>query len=315
MRALLQFRGSPRLSAWLQRQVPAWLEVAMVDPTDRETFLREMAPTEVLLHVLDPVTDATMQAAPRLRLIQKIGVGVNTIDREAARARGIAVANMPGTNSQAVAEHTLALMLAVMRRLTHLDQATRQGQGWRLPADALDAVGEISGSKIGFVGFGAVPQRLAPALQALGAQVFYWARSDHGGHGAIRLPALEALLREIDIVSLHVPLTDETAQLLDAEKIGWIRPGGVLINCARGELVDETALHAALASGALAGAGADVFAREPCDPGHPLLQLPNFVATPHIAWLTRQTLERSLGVAVENCRRLRDGEPLLHQIR
>ncbi len=314
MKAVLQFRASPAVQARVQRRLPPWLEVVFADPTQPQQLLAAITDAQVLLHVLSPVTSELLRAAPQLRLVQKIGVGVNTIDRDAARARGIVVANMPGTNSQAVAEHALALMLAVLRRVCVLNDAMRQGQGWQLPLDALDSVGEIAGSHVALVGFGAVPQKLAPVLKALGARVSYFARTDKKSPHAQFQPSLEALLREADIVSLHLPLDEKTQGLMSTERLGWIRPGGILVNCARGELVDEIALQQALLSGALSGAGSDVFSVEPCDANHPLMALDNFVATPHVAWLTPQTLERSLDVAVENCRRLRDGEPLLHVV-
>jgi len=314
MKAVLQYRASPAFSTRLLASAPDWLEVAIVDEADHEAFLAEIKDADVLLHVLEPVTAAVMEAAPGLKLIQKIGVGVNTIDLQAARARGIAVANMPGTNSQAVAEHTLALMLAVLRRVSYLDRACRQGAGWTLPIDALDRSSEIRGRAVGFVGYGAVPQRLAPALRALGAEVFYHSRGEIDDGIAVRMQSLEDLMRRVDIVSLHVPLTAASRGMIDEEALGWVKPGTFLINTARGELVDERALYRALADGRLAGAGADVFASEPIAADHPLLQLDTFVATPHIAWLTRETLERSIEVAMHNCQRLKEGEPLLNQV-
>ncbi|WP_439685511.1 Hydroxyacid dehydrogenase [Cupriavidus oxalaticus] len=314
MKAVLQYRASPRFAALLRERAPAWLTVGIADPADRAAYLAELAQADVLLHVLDPVTADVMAAAPRLKLVQKIGVGVNTIDRQTAKERGIAVANMPGTNSQAVAEHTLALMLAALRRLPYVDRATRAGAGWRLPVDALDHVGEINGRDIGFVGYGAVPQRLAPALRALGARVSYYARHQVADASATWMPSLEALMRQADIVSLHIPLTADTAGIIDARALSWIRPGGFLINTGRGELVDERALYRALHGGALSGAALDVFAAEPAAADNPLLHLDNVIATPHIAWLTAETLSRSLDVAMENCRRLREGEALLNQV-
>ena len=316
MKAVLHYNASTGFRRRLQERAPAWLELGFAGSTDNEAITRELADAEVLLHALTPVTAAMLGGAPRLRLIQKIGVGTNTIDLAAAGARGIAVANMPGTNSQAVAEHALALMLAVLRRIVPIDAASHRGEGWRLPPDTYDQVGEIAGRTVGFVGFGAVPRRLAAALAALGAAVVYFSRSSRPecSGPARRLDSLPELLQTADIVSLHLPLAPETRGLLDAGAIGLMKPGAVLINTARGELVDEAALAAALRSGHLAAAGLDVFAAEPAGRENPLLALPNVVATPHIAWLTPETLERSIAVIVENCRRLRAGEPLLHRV-
>lgn len=311
MKAVLHYRASPGFRAALA--AIEGVELAIVDETDDAGFAREIAGAEVLLHVLKPVTAAMMDAAPRLGLIQKIGVGVNTIDLEAARARGVAVCNMPGTNSQAVAEMALTLMLAVLRRVTVFDPQTRAGEGWRPDPAVLDRVGEIGGRTVGFFGFGASASRLAPALEALGARVIYAARAAKPGRED-GLRDFDALLAEADILSLHAPLTDETRGILNAAAIARMKPGAIVVNTARGELIDETALAAALRAGRLSGAGLDVFAREPVDPANPLLTLPNVVVMPHLAWLTPETLARSMAVAVENCRRLAAGAPLLHRV-
>jgi phosphoglycerate dehydrogenase-like enzyme len=311
VKALLHFAGSVRLRARLSKIVEP--RIVVVAEADDEAFGQEIVDAEVLLHVLKPVTSAMIAAAPKLKLIQKIGVGVNTIDRDAACRAGIAVANMPGTNTAAVAEHTLALMLATLRRVVAFDAAIRRGEGWRVAADAMEALGELSGSRVGLVGYGAVPQRLAPVLKALGADVGFWNRTPRPD--AIATPmALDQLLATSDIVSLHVPLTSDTRHLLDRDAIARLKPCAIVVNTARGELIDQTALAEALRAGRLAGAGLDVFESEPIAELGPLAECPTVVTTPHIAWLTPQTWERSLGVILENCRRLQRGEPLLHRV-
>lgn len=314
MKAVLQYRASEGFQAELVRQAEvAGVAVAVVDEFDEEAYRREIADAEVLLHVLKPVTAAMMDQGPGLKLIQKLGVGVNTIDLASARARGIAVSNMPGTNSQAVAEMTLALMLAVLRRIPYFDPLVRAGDGWRPDLAVLDTVGEIAGRTVGFFGYGEVPRRLAPALEALGASVIYTARSEKVGAPG-RFCALDEVVEQADILSLHAPLTEETRGVIDALTIWRMKRGAILINTARGELVDQTALCEALSSGQLGGAGLDVFNGEPVDPDDPLLELPNVVLAPHVAWLTPETLARSLAAAFENCRRLRAGEPLNNQV-
>ena len=313
MKAVLHYRSSPGFRDLLASRTPDWLEVVVVEETDAETFAAVMGDTEVLFHVLQPVTAAVIHAAPRLRLIQKIGVGVNTIDLTAAQRRGIAVANMPGTNTPAVVEMTLLLMLATLRRLTAFDTAMRQGQGWQPELTSLDAVGEIAGQTVGLVGYGAVASRLAKVLKALGARLLYTARTPKAG-AAAEWCSLSELLQQSDIVSLHLPLTAQSANLMNAKAFGLMKPGSIFINTARGGLVDEAALLDALRSGRVRAAGLDVFATEPVDTHNPLLALEQVVVTPHIAWLTPQTLERSLAVGLENCRRLRDGEPILHRV-
>jgi phosphoglycerate dehydrogenase-like enzyme len=307
VKAVWHYRAGPALRERLQA---LGLDVAIVGEADLDGFRREIADAEVLLHVLEPLTAAMIEAAPRLRLIQTIGVGVNTIDLDTARSRGIAVCNMPGTNTPAVAEMTLLLMLATLRRLSELDPATRAGTGWD---KTMDDCGELNGRTVGLVGFGAVARRLAPILQALGARPLYTSRRPASDASIPYLPFRD-LLPVAEVLSLHLPLTAETAHTIDARVLAAMPRGSVLINTARGGLVDEAALHYALASGHLRGAGLDVFAEEPVSRDNPLLRLPNVVVTPHLAWLTAETLERSLGVVVENCRRLAAGETLLNRV-
>ena len=263
MKAVLHFRASPGFRRQLAALAPDGLDIVVVDEADEERFGAEMQDAEVLLHVLKPVTAEIIAAAPKLRLIQKIGVGVNTIDLDAARAHGVAVANMPGTNSQAVAEMTLALMLAVLRRIPLLDRVMRAGNGWSLPAETFDSTGEIAGRTVGLVGYGEVPRRLAPVLSALGARIVYTSRSPKPEAVGERRD-LNDLLAKADIVSLHLPLTDETVGMIDAAAIARMKPGAVLINTARGGLVDEAALLAALKSGHVAATGLDCTSREAC---------------------------------------------------
>lgn len=313
MKVVFQYDAGPGLRRRLATLAAEGLEVASCEETDQARFRTLMADAEALWHVLMPITAEVIAASPKLRFIQKVGVGLNTIDLAAAKARGIAVCNMPGTNSQAVAEMTLLLMLAALRRLCWFDARTREGRGWPLPSEIQDELGEIAGRTVGLVGYGAVPRLLAPVLGAMGAKVLYTARTQKPDAVA-EWRALDDLLAESDVVSLHVSLTDQTVGLIGEREFARMKPGAVLVNTARGALVDERALADALRSGKLGAVGLDVFAAEPAGPGHPLFALPNVVLAPHVAWLTMETLERSLAVAVENCRRLRADMPLLHRV-
>ncbi len=313
MKVVWNYVAGPALERRLAGLEDQGLSVAACPESDDARLLELLADAEVLWHCLRPVDGRLLEAAPRLRLVQKIGVGVNTIDLDTARARNVAVCNMPGTNSRAVAEHTLALMLAVLRQVPRFDADVRAGRGWSWPARRQDALGELGGRTVGLVGYGAVPRVLAPVLHALGARVIYTARAPKPDVTA-SFRDLDSLLGEADVVSLHVPLTPDTERLLDARRLALLRPGAVLINTARGALVDEVALRDALEDGHLAGAGLDVFATEPVPADHPLLGLDKVVLAPHVAWLTGETLDNSLAVAVENCRRLAAGETLLHRV-
>jgi phosphoglycerate dehydrogenase-like enzyme len=313
MKAVLQYRATPGFRNQISPLESDWLRVAIVDEFDKDAFAREMQDAEVLLHVLEPVKAVTIEQAPRLRLIQKLGIGVDTIDLDAARRKGVAVCNMPGTNTRAVAELALLLMLATLRRLAELDAQTRAGNGWTLDSALLDSLGELGDRTVGLVGFGAVGKCLAPMLRGIGARVIYTDVAEAADATATFVP-LAQLLSTADVVSLHVPLTPATARMMDAKAFAAMKPGAVLVNTARGGLVDYQALHHALVSGRLRGAGLDVFDAEPADTSQPLFRLRNIVFTPHLAWFTSETLSRSLGVFAENCRRLRDGDPLLHRV-
>jgi phosphoglycerate dehydrogenase-like enzyme len=313
MKAVLQYRATPGFRRQISRLENAWLRIVVVEEADKPTFAREMQEADVLLHVLEPVDAATINAAPSLRLIQKLGIGVDTIDLEAARGRGIAVCNMPGTNTRAVAELALLLMLASLRRLAELDTETRKGKGWSLDSHSLDSLSELGGREVGLVGFGAVGRCLAPMLHGIGARVLY-TDVRHVPNASATFASFKDLLSTADIVSLHLPFTAETTGIMNAAAFASMKRGSIFINTARGGLVDEAALFHALESGHLRGAGLDVFGAEPVRSDNPLLKLPNVVVTPHLAWLTDETLTRSLGVFAENCRRLRDGEALVNRV-
>ena len=313
MKVVLHYRASDGFRATLEQARPPSVDLVVVDDADDAGFAGEMRDADALLHVLRPVTAADIAAAPRLRLIQKIGVGVNTIDIEAARARGVAVCNMPGSNSQAVAEMALMLILAALRRVGIFDPQTRAGEGWRPSPHELDLVGEIAGRTVGFLGFGAIPQRLAPAVAALGGEVIFTARSAKPV-GASRSVSFDELLAISDVLSLHVPSTPDTRGIISGSAIARMKRGAVIVNTARGDLIDEAALVAALRSGHLRAAGLDVFAQEPAARSNPLFGLPNVVVMPHIAWLTPETLRRSAGIGFENCLRVAQGRDLLHRV-
>jgi phosphoglycerate dehydrogenase-like enzyme len=311
MKVLLHYDAGPGLAAQLAA-LPG-LDLTICAEADTALYARLLPEIEVIWHVLRPITAADIAAAPKLRLIQKIGVGVNTIDLEAARARGIAVCNLPGTNSRAVAEMTLLLMLGALRRIAHFDAETRAGRGWSQPPALQDGLFELGGRTVGLIGYGAVPRLLAPILQAMGCNILYTARSPKAkAIGAFR--SFESLLAEADVVSLHIPETPETRGLLNGAALARMKPGAVLVNTARGGLVDQPALVAALQSGHLAAAGLDVFAAEPVNPADPLLSLQNVVLAPHVAWLSTGTFARSFSIAAENCRRMGNGEALLHRV-
>lgn len=302
---------------WLRDRLAALetgvLRIDVVASADGPELFDALPETDVLLHVLHPVTEAMMACAPNLKLIQKIGVGLDAIDIGAAARRDVAVCNMPGTNTQAVAELALALMLAVLRHLPQLHQRLQEHGLWTLPKGAQGLFGEIAGKVVGLVGYGHVARRLETILHALGvAEVLVHSRGDV--QPAIGQAVSKAeILRRADILSLHIPETDATRGWLDAMAIARMKPGAILVNTARGGLVDERALIDALRTGRLAGAGLDVFAQEPLPSGAEILSAPGVVTLPHVAWLSRETFDRSLSAAVDNVHRLAAGRDLANR--
>ena len=288
-----------------------WLDIRYCAEDDDDTLYRELPDAEAIWHVLRPLSGSDLERAPRLKLVHKLGAGVNTIDVDTATRLGIAVANMPGANAPSVAEGTVLLMLAALRRLPVLDRATRDGSGWPSDPTLGETVRDIGSCTVGLVGYGNVAKRVEAIVAAMGANVVHTSTGDDGHHGWRTLPDL---LAESDIVSLHLPLTDQTSGLLDAAALAGMKPDAVLVNTSRGPIIDEDALVDALRGGRLAAAGLDVFAVEPIPADNPLLSLDNVVLTPHVTWYTADTMRRYLAEAVENCRRLHDGRELANVV-
>lgn len=288
-----------------------WLDVRWCHEDDDATFYRELPDAEVLWHVLRPLSGADLRKGPQLRLVHKLGAGVNTIDVATATELGIAVANMPGANAPSVAEGTVLLMLAALRRLPVLDRATRAGRGWPTDASLGETVRDIGSCTVGLVGYGNIAKRVEQILQAMGATVLH---TNTKPDGTETWRTLADLLAESDIVSLHLPLTPATDKLINRTAFDTMKPHAVLVNTSRGGVVDEPALVDALRDGRLAAAGLDVFASEPVDPDNPLLRLDNVVVTPHVTWLTVDTMRRYLIQAVDNCRRLHEGRDLANVV-
>lgn len=288
-----------------------WLDVRYCAEDDDATFYRELPEAEVIWHVLRPLTGDDLAKAKRCRLVHKLGAGVNTIDVDAATQRGIGVANMPGANAPSVAEGAVLLMLAALRRLPALDAATRAGAGWPSDPTLGETVRDIGSCTVGLVGYGNVAKRVETIVLSMGADVLHTSTRDDG-HASWR--PLPELLAASDIVSLHLPLTDLTAGLLDGAALALMKRDAVLVNTSRGPIVDEAALVDALTTGRLMAAGLDVFSAEPVSADNPLLALDNVVLTPHVTWYTADTMRRYLGEAVDNCERLRDGRDLVNLV-
>ena len=273
---------------------------------------------QVLIVAAQPLSDDDLAAAPQLALVHHQGVGYQDTTPVAALAgRGVRLALTPEGTTTGVAEHTVLLMLAVCKRLPHVDAELRQGR-WHVNTYRSQCR-EIAGMTVGYIGFGRIGQAVARRLATFGADAIFFDpalgtdRIELGGAQAQARP-FEALLAEADIVSLHLPYSPGARHLIDAAALGRMKRGSILVNAARGGLVDEDALHAALSSGHLAGAGLDCFAQEPPDPRHPLLQLPQVVATPHTAAATIDALRAKMQALFANIERWRRGEPLRNEV-
>lgn len=251
----------------------------------------------VLLRGSPPLTDRVFVAARGLKIIAKHGAGVDSVDMASATRRGIAVMVAGGANADAVAEHALAMMLSLVRELPRFDRETRKG-AWR---DLSHYTRDFRVRIVGIVGYGQIGERTAKLAQACGAQVVIHTRSNITLPSGMTLePDLNRLLEQVDILSLHCPLTEKTRGLIGAAQLARMKPGALLINTARGPIIDELALVSALQSGKLAGAGLDTFAVEPAAATNPLFELPNVLVTPHIAAATTDAMLRMGTIAANN---------------
>jgi D-3-phosphoglycerate dehydrogenase / 2-oxoglutarate reductase len=254
---------------------------------------------------------ALMDRAPRLRVISRTGIGLDNVALEEATARRIAVCNLPEGPTVSTAEHALALLLATAKRLREAERAVRETRPEY--ANEHDAI-ELAGLTLGLVGLGRIGSRMARYAQALGMHVLAYDPYAADVPGVERTATLAELLTVSDVVSLHAPLTSETRGLLDAPAIERMKPGAILVNAARGGLVDERALLDALDRGHLAGAGLDVFDPEPPDPGNPLLSHDRVVATPHVASSTAACRDRLWRGAIAQALQVLRGERPPHLV-
>ncbi|HEY3614524.1 MAG TPA: NAD(P)-dependent oxidoreductase [Gaiellales bacterium] len=250
-------------------------------------------------------TAEVFAAAPSLAAIVRFGAGYDAIDLAAATAAGVAVAITPGANAEAVADMALALMLACLRRIPELDAAARAG-AWRPPHVARD----LAGATVAIVGLGAIGRAVARRLRGFGCTLLAVepAPGSAGAELGVELCDLPSALRRADVVTLHAPVADPSRPLLGAGELALMQPHAIVVNTARGPLIDEPALVAALRAGRLGGAGLDVFAHEPLAAGHPLTTLPNVVLTGHASAFTRLAIERTGAAVVTALRALLAGD-------
>lgn len=260
----------------------------------------------LITRAMGQVPRAVLEAGQSLRCVARCGIGTDNIDVIAATERRLPVIYAPGSNADAVAEHTMLLMLAVLRRLVRFDHEVKAGN-WMYRRDA-GLTTDLKGKTLGIVGLGAIGRRVAELGQAFGMQVTYWSRNRRDERFSYR--ELRDLVREADILSLHVELTPETRGLIDRDALESMKPTAILINTARGEVLDEQALYEALKSGNLAGAGLDVIDTASPLVANPLWQFDNLVVTPHVAALTEAAFRELCLVPAQQVARLLRGEAL-----
>lgn len=283
-------------------------ELTVYDYTAPEETLARMADAPLVLTNKTAITAEIMARCPALRYIGVLATGFNVVDIAAARNRGIVVTNVPDYGTQAVAQFVMALLLEICHRVGHHDQAVQQGRWtacrdfsfWDYP------LMELQGKTLGIVGYGRIGRATAELARAFKMRVLAYSRH---GQGEPFVP-LEELYRQSDVVSLHCPLTSENAEMINAQTLAQMKDGVILINTARGGLVDENALRDALLSGKVYAAAVDVVSQEPIRAGHPLLGLDNCIITPHIAWASHEARQRLMDTAVENVRQFLRGAPV-----
>jgi glyoxylate reductase len=294
---------------------PAWDELEDVEYYDGA--LHETRPDVDALAVVGEVIHAqTLDLFPNLRLVANYGVGYEGIDVAACAARGVAVTNTPGVLDDATADLTLALILATRRRVVEADAFVRAGKwGTEWVSTTLLAL-EVTGATLGIIGLGRIGRAVARRARGFDMRLLYTKRDrlpeSQESELGVEFRSLDDLLQEADIVTVHVPLTPETERLIDERRIGLLRDGACLVNTARGAIVDERALIAALTAGRIR-AGLDVFADEPNVPPQ-LFELPNVVLTPHLGSATQETREAMTRVLVDNLQAAGEGRALLNPV-
>jgi glycerate dehydrogenase len=284
---------------------------AIFDRTPPEELPARAAGAEILLTNKTDLTRATIQGLPRLRYIGVLATGTNIVDLQAARERGIPVTNVPTYGTRSVAQLTFALLLELAQRVGHHAGTVRDGR-WTRNADWCYwdfPLIELDGLTLGIVGFGRIGRAVGELGAAFGMKVLACDPSASAPPPFVRLVELDALFRESDVVSLHCPLTPQTAKLVNGQRLSQMKPTAFLLNTSRGPLVDEPALAEALNSGRIAGAGLDVLSAEPPPADNPLLAARNCLITPHMAWGTRAARSRLMHIAVENVRAFLQGKP------
>jgi glycerate dehydrogenase len=288
-------------------------EVTVHDRTHGQDIVKRGGQAQILLTNKVRLTAETLAMLPQLRFISVLATGYDVVDIAAAAARGIPVSNAPGYGVEAVAQHTMALLLELCRKTARHDTLVKQG-AWSQAPDWCFWEGtqqQLTGKTMGIVGFGNSGRRVAVLADAFGMDVIAYAPRPKEAPALrnFRFAPLEELTAQADVISLHCPLTADNRHLINAQRIASMKDGALLLNTARGPLVDETALAQALVSGKLGGAGLDVLETEPPLPDNPLFRAPNCLITPHIAWATQTARQSLVSITARNIEMFKHGTP------
>src|SRR4051812_15906611 len=289
-------------AVWDELAAGATLDYHDTLPASEDDLIARIRDAVVVLNIRSSVkfTDRVFDACPKLRLVSVWGTGTDHIDLPSAARHGVTVTNTPGVSAISIAEHTLALLLAVARRIPQVDAATRAG-GWPRGQSV-----QLYGKTCGIIGLGAIGRQFARIATGFGMRVIAWTMHPKPGDPIVEL---DEFYRTSDVVSLHLRLSPETVGFVGSRQFALMKKSAIFVNTARGAIADEAALVDALTEGRIAGAGLDVFTVEPLPDRHPLTQLANVVITPHCAGVTPEALEAGLRMCVENVWAFLDGRP------
>jgi len=281
-------------------------ELTVYDHTPADEIISRIGDAEIVITNKTPITAQTFGACPQIRYVGVLATGYNVVDVQSARERGIVVANVPTYGTAAVAQHTFALLLELCHHVGAHNVAVWQGclTYGRDFCCGDYPLRELGGKTMGVIGYGRIGRAVADIGRAFGMNVL--ACSAHGGEGTV---PMEDVLTQSDVISLHCPLTQDNEKLINRVTISRMKDGVIIINTARGQLIDEEALREALLSGKVSGAAVDVASVEPIRADNPLLGLDNCIVTPHIAWAPKESRQRLMDVAVSNLASFLKGEP------
>lgn len=289
-------------------------ELVVYDRTAESQILERAADAEIVLTNKTPLSAEMLQQLPKLRYIGVLATGYNIVDVQAAKENGILVANVPAYSTHSVAQLVFALVLEFCHRVQQHSDSVLNGD-WSSSIDfsySRSPLVELSGKTMGLIGLGQIGKQTALIAQAMGMKVIATGsgRSVPFPVEGIEWVQIDELLQCSDVISLHCPLTPATNQLIDAKRIAWMKPTAILINTARGGLLNEEDVAHALNEGRLAGAGLDVLTEEPPRPDNPMLNARNVIITPHIAWATKEARARLMDTAIGNVRAYVEGHPV-----